>query len=63
MTYSAEIKELLAACEVETSIYQRKAVRAGGKVSRLTAKQRRQVEELSTERGYRRFIAERMSTV
>jgi hypothetical protein len=63
MTYSSEIKELLTACDVETTIYTRKAVRAGGKICPLTMKQRRQVEKLSRERGYRRFVAEMMTTI
>ncbi len=62
-TYASEIKELLEACEVQSDIYMRKAVRASGRIRPLTVKQRRQVEKLSTERGYRRFTAERMSNV
>ncbi len=63
MTYSAEIKELLTACDVEPDIYRRKPIRVSTRIRPLTAKQRRQVERLSTERGYRRFVAEMMSTI
>jgi hypothetical protein len=63
MTYISEIKELLTACEAQSTIYRRKAVRAGGEIRPLTIKQRRQVDKLSTERGYRRFVAEMMSSV
>ncbi len=63
MTYVSEIKELLDVCDVDSSIYTRKPVRVPGKINPLTVKQRRQVERLSTERGYRRFVAEMMSNV
>jgi len=63
MTYVSEIKELLDVCDVDSSIYTRKPVRVPGKINPLTVKQRRQVERLSTERGYRRFVAEMMTNV
>jgi hypothetical protein len=63
MTYISEIKELLTTCEAQSTIYRRKAVRACGEIRPLTLKQRRQVDKLSTERGYRRFVAEMMSSV
>jgi len=63
MTYTAEIKELFAVCDVNSTIYTRKPVKAYGKIRPLTLRQRRQVEKLSTERGYRRFVAEMMSTI
>lgn len=63
-TYTSEIRELLTACDVEPTIYStRKAVRACGRVRPLTLEQRQQVERLSRERGYRRFVAEMMTTV
>ncbi len=58
MTYIAEIKELLTACEADSTIYKRKPVKVEGRIRPLTLKQRRQVERLSTERGYRRFVAD-----
>ncbi len=63
MTYISEIKELLEACEVRPTIYERKPIRISGKIRPLTPKQRRTVEELSVERGYRRFVAERMANI
>lgn len=64
MTYVSEIKELMNVCDVESTIYAaRKPVRANGKIRPLTLEQRREVEKLSTERGYRRFVAEMMTTV
>jgi ClpP class serine protease len=64
MTYVAEIKELLNVCDANTTIYTRKPVRVAGNTIRpLTMKQRRQVERLSTERGYRRFVAEMMTSI
>ncbi len=63
MTYVSEIKELLNVCDVDSTIYTRKPVRVPGKINPLTVKQRRQVERLSTERGYRRFVAEMMTSV
>ena len=61
MTYSAEIKELLTVCDVDSTIYTRKPVRVTSKIRPLTLRQRRQVEKLSRERGYRRFVAEMVS--
>lgn len=63
MTYVSEIKELLNVCDADSTIYTRKPVRVPGKINPLTIKQRRQVERLSTERGYRRFTAEMMSNI
>jgi len=63
MTYVSEIRELLSICDVDSTIYARKPVRVPGKINPLTVKQRRQVERLSTERGYRRFTAEMMTNV
>lgn len=64
MTYVSEIKELLNVCDAESTIYTRKPVRVPGHTIRpLTLKQRRQVERLSTERGYRRFVAEMMTSI
>ena len=62
-TYISEIKELLTVCDVNSTIYKRKPVRICSVIRPLTMKQRREVERLSTERGYRRFVAERVSTV
>ena len=61
MTYVAEIKELLNVCDASPTIYTRKPVRVPGSVRPLTVKQRRQVDRVSRERGYRRFVAEMMS--
>ncbi len=61
MTYIAEIKELLNVCEADSTIYMRKPVKVEGRIRPLTMKQRRQVERLSTERGYRRFVADMIS--
>ena len=64
MTYIAEIKELFTACDVRPTIYmERKPIRIPGSIRPLTPKQRRKVEELSIERGYRRFVAERMANI
>jgi hypothetical protein len=64
VTYIAEVKELLTACNVSSTIYERKKpTRASGTIRPLTAKQRREVERLSIERGYRRFVADRMGNV
>jgi hypothetical protein len=64
MTYIQEVKELLDACGCQATIYRKqKAVRPAGQVKPLTAAERRQVDRLSTERGYRRFTAERMSAL
>ena len=63
MTYISEIKALLNVCDANTTIYARKPVRMPGKINPLTIKQRRQVEKLSTERGYRRFVADMMTNV
>jgi hypothetical protein len=61
MSYISEIKELLTVCDANVTIYRRKPVKAQGKIRPLTLKQREEVERLSTERGYRRFIADMMS--
>lgn len=63
MTYVAEIKALFNVCDIDSTIYTRKPVRVPGKIHPLTVKQRKQVERLSTERGYRRFVAEMMSNI
>jgi hypothetical protein len=63
MTYVSEIKELLSVCDADSTIYTRKPVRIPGSIRPLTAKQRRQVERLSSERGYRRFVAEMMTNI
>ena len=63
MTYIAEVRELLAACDVRSTIYERKPTRANGTIRPLTASQRKEVERLSRERGYRPFLAERMANV
>jgi hypothetical protein len=63
MTYVSEIKELLNVCDADSTIYTRKPVRVPGTVRPLTVKQRRQVERLSRERGYRRFVAEMMTSI
>jgi hypothetical protein len=63
MSYISEIKELLSACEVDSTIYQRKPVRVHGTIRPLTRRQRLEVEKLSIERGYRRFVADRMGNI
>ena len=63
MSYISEVKELLTACDVRSTIYERKPTRASGTIRPLTARQRRVVEKLSIERGYRRFVAERMANI
>ena len=64
MTYTAEIKELFTACDVRPRLYEeRKPIRIPGSIRPLTTEQRRKVEELSIERGYRRFVADRMANV
>ena len=63
MTYVAEMKELLNVCDADSTIYTRKPVRVPGKIRPLTVKQRRQVDRLSRERGYRRFVAEMMTNI
>ncbi len=63
MTYVSEMKELLDVCDAEPTIYMRKPVRVPGTIRPLTMKQRRQVERLSRERGYRRFVAEMMTSI
>lgn len=64
MTYIREIRELLDACGCDGSIYRtHTAVRVSGKVTPITARDRRRVEKLSTERGYRRFTADLMTNV
>jgi hypothetical protein len=63
MTYVAEMKELLNVCDADSTIYTRKPIRVPGNVRPLTVKQRRQVERLSRERGYRRFVAEMMTNI
>jgi len=61
MTYISQIKKLFDVCDVDSTIYERKPVKVQGNIRRLTLKQRRQVERLSTERGYRRFVADMTS--
>jgi hypothetical protein len=61
--YISEVKELLTACDVRSTIYERKPTRAVGIIRPLTRRQREEVERLSTERGYRPFVAERMANV
>jgi len=63
MSYITEVRMLLTACDVRSTIYERKPTRVSGTVRPLTDWQRRQVEELSIERGYRRFVADRMANV
>jgi len=63
MTYVSQIKELLTVCDADSTIYTRKPVRVPGSIRPLTVKQRRQVEQLSRERGYRRFVAEMMTSI
>jgi hypothetical protein len=63
MTYVSEVRKLMTACEVHSTIYERKPTRASGTFRPLTEWQRRQVESLSIERGYRRFVADRMANV
>ena len=63
VTYISEIRELLTACDVRPTIYERKPTRVSGNIHPLTPKQRRKVDELSIERGYRRFVAERMVNI
>jgi hypothetical protein len=63
MSYISEVRELLTACDVRSTIYERKPTRASGTIRPLTDWQRRQVERLSIERGYRRFVADRMGNV
>jgi hypothetical protein len=60
MTYIAEVRHLLEACDCRSDIYKRKSIRAAADPHPLTLKERRQVERLSTERGYRRFTADHM---
>jgi len=62
MTYVAEIRKLLNVCEVDSTIYEeRKPVKVQAKVHPLTLAQRQQVERLSKERGYRRFVVDMVS--
>ena len=63
MTYVAEMKELMTVCDADSTIYTRKPVRVPGSIRPLTVKQRRQVDRLSRERGYRRFVAEMMTNI
>ena len=63
MTYVSEIKALLNVCDADSTIYSRKPIRVSGKIRPLTTRQRRQVERLSRERGYRRFVAEMMTNI
>ncbi len=61
MIYANEIRKLLDSCGCEATIYtDRKPALPDneGPVYPLTPAQRRRVERLSTERGYRRFTAE-----
>ncbi len=62
-TYYLEMKRLLNVCDADSTIYSRKPVKVPGKILPLTTAQRRQVDRLSTERGYRRFVADLMSSV
>lgn len=57
MTYSDEIKSLLAAIGYEPRIYSHEPTRETCRLRPLTARQRHQVDALSRERGYRRFVA------
>ncbi len=61
MTYVSEIRKLLNVCDVDSTIYERKPVKAPGKIRPLTLEQRQQVERLSRERGYRRFVVDMVS--
>ncbi len=58
MSYHLEMKQLLTACGCESAIYTRKPVKGTGEVQPLTPQQRRQVERLSKERGYRRIVVD-----
>ena len=58
--YSDEMHKLFDGLGIESNLYQeRKPVRVQTQVRRLTRQERQRVEEVSTERGYRRFEAER----
>ena len=62
MTYISEIKLLLSACGCESNIYKRKPTKCcKGECKPLTARERREVERVSKERGYRAFRAEMTS--
>ena len=61
MTWISDVRLLLKGCEA--NIYKRKPTKSEGQPTALTLKQRRQVDRLSTERGYRRFTADRMSSI
>lgn len=59
--YSDEMHKLFDGLGIESNLYrERRPVRVQTQVRPLTQKQRDQVERLSTERGYRMFVAERM---
>ncbi len=68
-TFVQELRQLAQVLEVPTKaedapVYSHQpALPDAGKVRRLTLKQRRQVESLSTERGYRQFGAEFRSAI
>lgn len=61
MTYAHEMREFLTAIGHEATIYDREPARESSPVSPLTRRERKRVDELSRERGYRRFTAERMT--
>lgn len=63
-TYTDDIEELLIKSGCDNDFYStHKPVKEPGELKPLTAKERKQVERVSTERGYRRFTAEMMGGV
>jgi hypothetical protein len=59
MTYIQDMKLLLKTCNVKTTIYEKEAIREiNGNITPLTAKERRKVNSLSKEHGYRRLIVD-----
>jgi len=59
-TYSQEIKRLMEGLEIRPTPYEERPAPAKvrARIRRLTPSQRRRVEELSRERGYRRLVAD-----
>ena len=59
-TYSQDMKQLMAACGCNGRVYEvvPKVSGNGAPIQPVSKEARRRVDELSKERGYRRFVAD-----
>jgi len=60
-TYITDVRRLLQQCGCASDVYERiKPVKIPGSIHPLTPGQRRHVDAVSRERGYRRFVVTHM---